>query len=72
MLHCKIKRTMNGLVRLVMIIPFSLEGMSLNSLCNFTVDLGDFNCLMVTVVENSGGWSSFVLVCCVNNRILGN
>ena len=70
LLRCRNKRPIKGLVRLVITMNFSLNVMSPTSNCNSTVGIGASNCPLATIIWNSGGGSSFNIVCRASNQIL--
>ena len=53
-----------------MTMNFSLNVMSPTSNCNSTVAIGASNCPLATIICNSGGGPSFIIVCGASNRIL--
>ena len=69
LLRCRNKRPINGLVRFVMTMKFSLNVMSAISNCNSTVSMGASNCPLVTIIWKSGGRPSYNIVCGATNRI---
>ena len=67
---CRNKRLIKGLVRFVITMNFSLNVMSPTSNCNSIVAIGASNCLLATIIWNSGGLPSINIVCGASNRIL--